>query len=48
MRSVRAETFGPPDAYRLTEDPMPVPGTGEVLIRIRAVSLGYSDVLVSA
>jgi len=48
MRSVRAEAFGPPDAYRLTEDPMPIPGTGEVLIRIRAVSLGYSDVLVSA
>ena len=48
MRSVRADAFGPPDAYRLTEDPMPIPGVGEVLVRVRAVSLGYSDVLVSA
>jgi NADPH2:quinone reductase len=48
MRSVRAEAFGPPESYRIVENPLPVPGVGEVLVRIRAVSLGYSDVLVSA
>jgi NADPH:quinone reductase-like Zn-dependent oxidoreductase len=34
------------DALRLTERPDPQPGRGEVLVRIKAVSLNYRDLLV--
>jgi NADPH:quinone reductase-like Zn-dependent oxidoreductase len=32
------------DSLTRTEAPMPVPGKGEVLVEIRAVSLNYRDV----
>ena len=34
------------EALRLVELPMPRPGPGEVLVRIRAVTLNYRDLLV--
>lgn len=48
MRSVRATKLGPPENYAMIESPLPLPGPGEVLVRLRAVSLGYADVLVAA
>lgn len=33
------------DGLRLDEEPVPTPGAGEVLVRIRAVSLNYKDLL---
>src|SRR5271156_1725001 len=34
------------DQLALTERPTPEPGAGEVLVRLRAVSLNYRDLLV--
>jgi NADPH:quinone reductase-like Zn-dependent oxidoreductase len=35
--------YGPPDVLRLEEVPTPVPGEGQVLVRIRAASANKSD-----
>jgi len=48
MRVVCADELGPPENYRLVEQPLPQPGPGEMLVRMRAASLGYSDVLMAA
>jgi NADPH:quinone reductase-like Zn-dependent oxidoreductase len=47
MRAYRLHAFGGPDGLRSEELPSPTPGPGEVLIRIRAVSLNYRDLLIS-
>jgi NADPH:quinone reductase-like Zn-dependent oxidoreductase len=46
MRAYRLHDYGGPDAYRLEELPTPAPGPGEVLVRIRAASLNYRDLLI--
>lgn len=48
MRQVCADALGSPDHYHMVERPLPVIGDDDVLVRIYAVSLGYSDMLVSA
>jgi NADPH:quinone reductase-like Zn-dependent oxidoreductase len=40
------DTFGI-DALQLTQRPDPTPGPGQVLVRVRAVSLNYRDLLVT-
>ena len=35
-----------PDALRIVEKPAPAPGAGQVLVRMRAVSLNYRDLLM--
>ncbi|MGZ3356239.1 MAG: zinc-dependent alcohol dehydrogenase family protein [Isosphaeraceae bacterium] len=47
MKAYRLHEFAGPDAYRLEELPSPTPGHGEVLVRIRAVSLNYRDLMIS-
>jgi NADPH:quinone reductase-like Zn-dependent oxidoreductase len=47
MRAYRLHDYGGPDAWRRDELPEPVPGPGEVLVRIHAVSLNYRDLLIS-
>lgn len=47
MKAYRLREFGGPDAFRLEELPSPTPGRGEVLVRIRAVSLNYRDLMIS-
>ena len=45
MRAVEASAFGLDD-LRLVERPVPRPGPGEVLIRVRAASLNYRDLVI--
>jgi NADPH:quinone reductase-like Zn-dependent oxidoreductase len=47
MKAYRLYEFAGPDAFRLEELPSPTPGPGEVLVRIRAVSLNYRDLMIS-
>ena len=45
MKAVEITTFGAPDVLRLGERPMPVPGVGELLIRVAASGVNRPDVL---
>jgi NADPH:quinone reductase-like Zn-dependent oxidoreductase len=47
MKAFQIQEFGGPDAVRLAELPDPAPGPGQVLIRVRAVSLNFRDLLMS-
>ena len=47
MKAFQLQEFGGPDGLRPAVVPDPVPGPGEVLIRLRAVSLNYRDLLMS-
>jgi NADPH:quinone reductase-like Zn-dependent oxidoreductase len=47
MRVYRLHEFAGPDALRGEELPSPTPGPGQVVVRIRAVSLNYRDLLIS-
>jgi NADPH:quinone reductase-like Zn-dependent oxidoreductase len=43
MKAWELEKFGQEKNLRLVERPVPVPGPGEVLVRVHAVSLNYRD-----
>ena len=45
MKAVEISAFGAPSVLRLAERPMPVPGAGEVLIRVAASGVNRPDVL---
>jgi len=45
MRAVEIATPGGPDVLRAVERPRPVPGAGEVLIRVHAAGINRPDVL---
>lgn len=45
MKAVEISAFGPPDVLRLGERPAPVPGPGELLIRVSASGVNRPDVL---
>jgi NADPH:quinone reductase len=45
MKTVEISAFGPPDVLRLGERPQPVPGPGELLIRVGASGVNRPDVL---
>jgi NADPH:quinone reductase-like Zn-dependent oxidoreductase len=46
MRAYRIENFGSVDGIVLGESPDPQPGTREILVRVRATSLNYRDLMV--
>lgn len=43
MRVALLERYGPPDVVRIAARPMPVPGAGEMVVRVAATSVGASD-----
>jgi NADPH:quinone reductase-like Zn-dependent oxidoreductase len=43
MRAVAYDRYGSPEVLRLVELPVPQPGPGQVLIRVRATSVNLSD-----
>ena len=45
MKAIEITSFGAPDVLRLGERPVPVPGVGEVLIRVSASGVNRPDVL---
>ena len=47
MKAFQLHEFGGPDALRPTELPTRSPGRAQVLVRVRAVSLNYRDLLMS-
>ena len=46
MKAYRLDSFGSLDALRLTEEADPRPQRGEVLVRVRAVSLNFRDIAI--
>ncbi|MDR3619817.1 MAG: NAD(P)-dependent alcohol dehydrogenase [Paludisphaera borealis] len=47
MRAYRLHEFSGPDGWKLDDLPSPTPGVGEVLIRVRAASINFRDLLVA-
>ena len=45
MRAAVIPRHGAPDVFRIEERPVPEPGPGEVLIRVRAAGVNFADVL---
>jgi NADPH2:quinone reductase len=45
MRAVRVNSFGDVDGLEVIEMPDPVPGEGEVRVRVKACGLNYADVM---
>jgi len=45
MRSIWIPRTGPPEVLEVREGPDPVPGPGEVLIRMRAAGVNFADVM---
>lgn len=43
MKAMTLNTFGGPDAFELRELPKPVPGAGQVLVRVHATSINPLD-----
>src|SRR5271156_917284 len=43
MKSLRFIEFGPPSVLRIEEIPIPKPGPGEALVRVKAAAINPSD-----
>jgi len=46
MKAVLCKQYGPPESLVVEELPSPQPGPGEVVVRVRAASLNFPDVLI--
>lgn len=46
MKAVVCKQFGPPESLVIEEVPSPRPGAGEVVVRMKAASLNFPDVLI--
>src|SRR5689334_14112881 len=46
MKAVVCTRYGPPDVLQLREIPDPVPGAGDVVVRIRATTVTPSDCFI--
>jgi NADPH:quinone reductase len=44
MRAIRIHSYGAPVVMRLEELPTPVPGAGQVLVRVHAASVNFLDI----
>lgn len=47
MRALLSREPGGPETLRIEDVPDPVPGPGELLVRVRACSINYPDVLIT-
>jgi hypothetical protein len=45
QRVLLLQKFGGPDGFVVVERPMPVPGSGEVLVKVLAASVQFTDVM---
>jgi NADPH:quinone reductase-like Zn-dependent oxidoreductase len=45
VRELVIPRYGPPDVFEVREKPDPVPGSGEIRIRVRAAGVNFADVL---
>lgn len=45
MRAMVVRRYGPPEVFALTQVPDPQPASGQVLIRVKAVSINFADLL---
>lgn len=45
MRAVVVRDPGPPDAMELADLPLPLPGPGEVLVRVMAAGVNRPDIM---
>lgn len=45
MKAVQLEQFGGPEVLRLVDLPNPVPGPGEILIRVESAAVNWSDTM---
>ena len=45
MRQAVIARHGAPDVFEMRESPDPIPGEGEVRIRVRAAGVNFADVL---
>ena len=43
MKALRFAAFGPPSVLRIDDVPIPEPGDGEVLVRVKAAAINPSD-----
>lgn len=48
MRAVVCPAYGPPEVVRVEEHAVPVPGEGQVRVRVAAAAVNYPDVLLVA
>lgn len=46
MRAVQISRFGGPEVLEMVEIPTPVPGPGEILVRIRAIGVNFAETLM--
>src|SRR4051794_31508738 len=46
MRALLSHQPGGPETLRIDEIPEPLPGSGELLVRVRACAINYPDVLI--
>ncbi|MFV3075606.1 NADPH:quinone oxidoreductase family protein [Niveispirillum fermenti] len=46
MKALLSKTVGGPDSLVLADRPVPVPGKGELLVRVLACAINYPDVLI--
>ena len=44
MRAIVVPAFGPPEVFEVRQVPDPVPGAGQVLIRVAFVGVNFTDV----
>jgi NADPH:quinone reductase-like Zn-dependent oxidoreductase len=45
MRRIARHAYGPPETLQLEQTPRPVPGPGDVLVRVRATTVNYGDLI---
>ncbi|MBV9671373.1 MAG: hypothetical protein JO076_00925, partial [Verrucomicrobia bacterium] len=46
MKAYQIEKFGTPDGLKLVDLPIPEPAPDEILVRIKAASINYRDLVV--